>query len=152
MAWASSANAVVRNLPQRGIPAVSADQPPIPRRKPHFVRSACTTGVDFRFYSMDVSDFRDVMDVFHKHSDITHAIHLAYVMGPLVDENTSLSTRVNVLGMTHMFEAAVQRKLSRLVFTSSETVYGASQHALWRAAGDRGRFLRLRLLTRSRTP
>ena len=60
---------------------------------------------------MDVSDFRDVMAVFHKHPGITHAIHLAYVMGPLVDENTSLSTRVNILGMTHMFEAAVQRKL-----------------------------------------
>ena len=76
---------------------------------------------------MDVSDFRDVMSVFHKHPDISHAIHLAYVMGPLVDENTSLSTRVNILGMTHMFEAAVHRKFARLVFTSSETVYGPSQ-------------------------
>jgi nucleoside-diphosphate-sugar epimerase len=54
-------------------------------------------------------------------------------MGPLVDENTSLSTRVNVVGMTHMFEAAVQRKLARVVFTSSETVYGPSQ----KAYGDR---------------
>jgi nucleoside-diphosphate-sugar epimerase len=76
---------------------------------------------------MDVSDFRDVMAVFHKHPDITHTIHLAYVMGPLVDENTSLSTRVNILGMTHMFEAAVHHKLARLVFTSSETVSGPSQ-------------------------
>jgi UDP-glucose 4-epimerase len=48
-------------------------------------------------------------------------------MGPLVDENTALSTRVNILGMTHMFEAAVHRKLARLVFTSSETVHGPSQ-------------------------
>jgi nucleoside-diphosphate-sugar epimerase len=67
------------------------------------------------------------MKVFHKHPDITHAIHLAYVMGPLVDENTALSTRVNILGMTHMFEAALHRKLVRLVFTSSETVHGPSQ-------------------------
>ena len=28
---------VVRNLLQRGIPAVTADHTPIPRRKPHFV-------------------------------------------------------------------------------------------------------------------
>jgi len=34
---------------------------------------------------------------------------------------------VNVVGMTHLFEAAVQKKLHRLVFTSSETVYGPSQ-------------------------
>jgi nucleoside-diphosphate-sugar epimerase len=73
------------------------------------------------------------MAVFHNHPGITHTIHLAYVMGPLVDENTSLSTRVNVLGMTHMFEMAVHHKLSRLVFTSSETVSGPSQQAY----GDR---------------
>ena len=76
---------------------------------------------------MDVSDFRDVMAVFQKHPDVSHAIHLAYVMGPLVDDNPSLSTRVNILGMTNMFEATVHRKLARLVFTSSETVYGPSQ-------------------------
>jgi nucleoside-diphosphate-sugar epimerase len=91
------------------------------------------TGATFDSVLMDVSDFRDVMAVFHKHPDITHTIHLAYVMGPLVDENTSLSTRVNILGMTHMFEATVHHKLSRLVFTSSETVSGPSQHVY----GDR---------------
>ena len=89
--------------------------------------------IEFDAVAMDVSDFRDVMAVFHKHPDITHAIHLAYVMGPLVDENTSLSTRVNILGMTHMFEAAVHRKFARLVFTSSETVYGPTQNSY----GDR---------------
>jgi len=34
---------------------------------------------------------------------------------------------VNVLGMINLFEAAVHRKLRRLVFTSSQTYYGASQ-------------------------
>src|SRR5205814_9560568 len=85
------------------------------------------TGTMVDFIPTDVSDFRDVMAAFHRHPGITHAIHLAYVMGPLVDDNISLSTRVNILGMTHMFEAAVQHKLSRLVFTSSETVAGPSQ-------------------------
>lgn len=118
---------VVRNLLERGISAVSADHTPDAEALTAFRASAATTGVEFDSMPMDVSDFRDVMNVFQKHSDITHAIHLAYVMGPLVDENTSLSTRVNVLGMTHMFEAAAQHKLSRLVFTSSETVYGGSQ-------------------------
>ena len=94
---------------------------------------AARTGATFDSVLIDVSDFRDVLAVFHKHPDITHTIHLAYVMGPLVDENTSLSTRVNILGMTHMFEAAVYHKLRRLLFTSSETVAGPSQHAY----GDR---------------
>jgi len=118
---------VVRNLLQRGIPSVSADRVADGEAIAALSDAADCTNTRFDALPMDVSDFRDVTSVFHKHPDITHAIHLAYVMGPLVDENTSLSTRVNILGMTNMFEAAVHRKLARLVFTSSETVYGPSQ-------------------------
>src|ERR1700723_4053206 len=118
---------VVPNLLERGIPSVAADQSANTEAQARLRAVASRAGATFDSVSMDVSDFRDVLAVFHKHPDITHAIHLAYVMGPLVDENTSLSTRVNILGMTHMFEAAVHRKLVRLVFTSSETVHGPSQ-------------------------
>lgn len=118
---------VVRNLLARKIPVVAADQSADQRALAIFSSLAESTGAGFDSVPMDVGDFRDVMNVFHKHPDITHTIHLAYVMGPLVDENTALSTRVNILGMTHMFEAAVHRKLARLVFTSSETVHGPSQ-------------------------
>ena len=118
---------VVRNLLARKIPVVAADQSADQRALAIFTSLGQSTGAGFDSVPMDVGDFRDVMNVFHKHPDITHTIHLAYVMGPLVDENTALSTRVNILGMTHMFEAAVHRKLARLVFTSSETVHGPSQ-------------------------
>jgi UDP-glucose 4-epimerase len=118
---------VVRNLLARQIPVVAADQAADQGALAIFTRLAQSTGASFDSLPMDVGDFRDVMNVFHKHPGITHAIHLAYVMGPLVDENTALSTRVNILGMTHMFEAALHRRLARLVFTSSETVHGPSQ-------------------------
>jgi nucleoside-diphosphate-sugar epimerase len=118
---------VVRNLLSRKIPVVAADQSADQRACAIFTSHAESTGASFDSVPMDVGDFRDVMNVFHKHPDITHTIHLAYVMGSLVDENTALSTRVNILGMTHMFEAAVHHKLARLVFTSSETVHGPSQ-------------------------
>jgi nucleoside-diphosphate-sugar epimerase len=118
---------VVRNLLDRKIPVIAADQSADPQALATFSNLAGSTGASFDSLPMDVGDFRDVMNVFYKHPDITHAIHLAYVMGPLVDENTALSTRVNILGMTHMFEAAVQCRLARLVFTSSETVHGPSQ-------------------------
>jgi UDP-glucose 4-epimerase len=117
----------VRNLLQRGIPSVIADQSTDVEAVSSLQKMANRTGATLDSVPMDVSDFRDVMGVFHMHPGITHTIHLAYVMGPLVDQNTSLSTRVNILGMTHMFEAAVHHKLSRLVFTSSETVAGPSQ-------------------------
>src|SRR5579863_9687708 len=118
---------VVRNLLARQIPVVAADQSADPQALGMVSDLAASSGASFETLPMDVGDFRDVMNVFHKHPDITHAIHLAYVMGPLVDENTALSTRVNILGMTHMFEAALHRRLARLVFTSSETVHGPSQ-------------------------
>ncbi|MFY9803147.1 MAG: NAD(P)-dependent oxidoreductase [Candidatus Acidiferrales bacterium] len=119
--------AVVRNLLARGIPTVAADQSADAAVLASLQDAADRTGTTFASTPLDVSEFRDVMAVFHNHPGITHTIHLAYVMGPLVDENTSLSTRVNILGMTHMFEAAVLHKLTRLVFTSSETVSGPSQ-------------------------
>jgi len=124
---------VVRNLLERGISSVAADRSADAEAVASLRTMAGRTGATFDSVLMDVGDFRDVMAVFHKHPNLTHTIHLAYVMGPLVDENTSLSTRVNILGMTHMFEATVHNKLSRLVFTSSETVSGPSQ----RAYGDR---------------
>jgi nucleoside-diphosphate-sugar epimerase len=116
---------VVRNLLARGIPTVSADCSADSEAVADLRASANIT--EFDAVSMDVSDFREVMAVLRKHPDVSHAIHLAYVVGPAVDENTSLSTRVNILGMTNIFEAAVHQRLARLVFTSSETIYGPSQ-------------------------
>jgi UDP-glucose 4-epimerase len=48
-------------------------------------------------------------------------------MSAEVEHDPPLGVKVNVLGMTHMFEAAIRHKLARLVFASSETVYGGSQ-------------------------
>ena len=92
---------VVRSLLGRGIPTVSADDSPNAEAIAD-LHAAAGSAAEFDAVTMDVSDFRDVMAVFQKHPEVSHAIHLAYVMGPLVDENTSLSTRVNVLGMTNM--------------------------------------------------
>jgi len=116
---------VVRNLLARGIPTVSADCSADSEAVADL--RALANSTEFDAVSMDVSDFREVMAVLRKHPDVSHAIHLAYVVGPAVDENTSLSTRVNILGMTNIFEAAVHQRLARLVFTSSETIYGPSQ-------------------------
>jgi UDP-glucose 4-epimerase len=124
---------VLRNLLDRGIPTVSADHTTDADAVADLRSVANRAKSEFDAVPVDVSDFRGIMDIFQKHPGISHAIHLAYVMGPLVDENSSLSTRVNILGMTNMFEVAAQRKLARLVFTSSETVYGPTQ----KAYGDR---------------
>ncbi len=110
---------VVRNLLQRKIPVVAGELNPdsgILARLP---------GAELA--TLDVSDANSVKAVFQKHPDITHAIHLAYLMSAEVEANPHLGASVNVLGMINLFDAAVRQKLARLVFTSSETYYGASQ-------------------------
>jgi nucleoside-diphosphate-sugar epimerase len=79
------------------------------------------------FVPLDVSASTSVDDVFKQHPDLTHVIHLAYLMSAEVEANPPLGAGVNVMGMIHLFEVAARKKLARLVFASSETVYGGSQ-------------------------
>ncbi len=109
---------VVRNLQARGIATVVADVS---------VNAESTKGDGLAKERVDVADARSVEAVFEHHTDITHCIHLAYLMSAEVEANPALGVNVNVLGMVNMFEAAVRRRLTRLVFTSSETIYGAAQ-------------------------
>ncbi len=129
---------VVKNLLRRGIPVAVADWNMDPEVLPQLrsfsheepdAASEATSPVrsDLAFLPVDISNFHDVLSIFQKHPEITHAIHLAYLMGAACEENPHLGVQVNVLGMTNLFEAAVWHKLDRLIFTSSETYYGASQ-------------------------
>src|SRR5450755_388000 len=115
---------VVANLAARGIPAVVADWNLDTQVRDRLQRQS---GDLVSFVNCDISEYHDVAGIFRPHPDITHAIHLAYLMSAEVEANPHLGTRVNVLGMVNMFESALQQRLERLVFTSSETVYGASQ-------------------------
>jgi UDP-glucose 4-epimerase len=121
---------VARNLLGRGVPVVVVDWSidPSVRHRLNAERDGLAT-----FVECDVSESRDLVRIFDAHPDITHAIHLAYVMSAEVEADPPLGVRVNVLGMANMFESALKHGLQRLVFTSSETVYGASQ----RVYGDR---------------
>ena len=115
---------VARNLLARGIPVVVADwsvETPVRERLER------EGGDLLHFATCDVSEYSDLARCFRQHPDITHAIHLAYLMSAEVEANPHLGARVNVLGMLNLFEAAVNQRLQRLVFASSETVYGASQ-------------------------
>jgi nucleoside-diphosphate-sugar epimerase len=117
---------VVRNILARGIPVVIADWSVDLQLRERLERES---GALVRVVPCDVAEFSDVARVFRLHPDITHAIHLAYLMSAEVEANPHLGARVNILGMVNLFEAAVNQRLDRLVFTSSETVYGASQGA-----------------------
>ena len=110
---------VAQNLLRRGIPVVVGEL--------HEDAAVKTKLPGAEFVPLDVSDTNSVKVVFQKHPDITHTIHLAYLMSAEVEANPHLGASVNILGMINLFDAAVRQKLARLVFTSSETYYGASQ-------------------------
>ena len=116
---------VVANLLARGIPVVVLDFPADPETVTRLRTLA--GGTPLEFVTANVGEFQEVMGVLHAHRDITHVVHLAYLMSAECEANPHLATRVNVVGMVNMFEAVLQRGLKRLVFTSSETYYGARQ-------------------------
>lgn len=110
---------VVRNLLARGIPVVVGEPAPD--------AEVAATLAGAELVDLDVADAATVEAAFAAHPGITHCIHLAYLMNPAIEADLTLGVGVNALGMVNMFEATARHGLARLVFTSSETVYGASQ-------------------------
>ena len=117
---------VVARLLQERIPTVAADVRLDPEVKAKLERTR-PEGADLTYSTLDVSDARQVADMFEKHPDITHCMHLAYLMSAEVEADQRRGAEVNIVGMANMFDAAARQQLRRLVFASSETVYGASQ-------------------------
>jgi nucleoside-diphosphate-sugar epimerase len=117
---------VVARLLRERIPTVAADVRLDPEVKAKLEHTR-TGDADLAYCTLDVSDARQVADVFEQHPDITHCVHLAYLMSAEVEADQRRGAEVNVVGMANMFDEAARRRLQRLVFASSETVYGASQ-------------------------
>jgi len=57
---------------------------------------------------------------------ITHIIACGYQMSNLIDKNPVKGAEINIVGMTKLFQAVVDFQLKRLVFPSSQSVYGTS--------------------------
>jgi UDP-glucose 4-epimerase len=77
----------------------------------------------FHFIRGDVSQLEDILNAMKIYA-IDRLVNWAFVMGAAVNTNPRLSTRVNALGMCNAFEAARLMGVSRVVYASSETVYG----------------------------
>lgn len=78
----------------------------------------------FHYVRGNVTEFEDILDTM-KQYDINKVINWAFIMiggGAIVDPR--LTTKVNVLGMSNAFEAAKTMGADRVIYASSETVYG----------------------------
>ncbi len=99
----------------------------------HVVRVDCAadkSGMDV--VPCDVSDPDQVSAIFRDVRPVDRVIHLAYLMGAESEADPPLAMRVNALGTANIFEAACQAGVRRLIFLSSESVYGPQS-----AYGDR---------------
>jgi UDP-glucose 4-epimerase len=91
--------------------------------KDWFVKSVQRYADKFAFVRGDVSQIEDILNAMKRYS-IDKLVNWAFVMGAAVNNDPRLSTRVNALGMCNAFEAARLMDVKRVVFASSETVYG----------------------------
>jgi UDP-glucose 4-epimerase len=72
----------------------------------------------------DVGDRKQVAAIFDDVQPVDRVVHLAYVMGAESEADPLLAMRVNALGTANIFEAACHAGVRRVIFLSSESVYG----------------------------
>jgi nucleoside-diphosphate-sugar epimerase len=89
-----------------------------------FLKSIQKFADKFQFIRGDVSNLEDILNAMALHP-VDSLVNWAFVMGAEVNTDPRLSTRVNALGMCNSFEAARLMGVKRVVYASSETVYGS---------------------------
>ena len=77
----------------------------------------------FRFVRGDVSELEYILDIMKTYS-INRLVNLAFLLPGVVEANPRESVKINQLGMCNAFEAARLLGVSRVVYASSEGVYG----------------------------
>ena len=77
----------------------------------------------FQFVRGDVSQLEDLLSPMKQYA-IERVINWAFIMATELQGEPRLLTKVNIMGMSNAFEAAKIMNVKRVVYASSETVYG----------------------------
>jgi nucleoside-diphosphate-sugar epimerase len=91
--------------------------------KEWFIKSIEKYASRFHFVRGDVSQIEDILDVMRTFS-IDKVVNWAFLLGDAVNISPRNTVKINVLGMSNTFEAARILGLSRVIYASSETLYG----------------------------
>ena len=78
------------------------------------------------FEQLDITNFENLENIFSSYT-IDSVINLAYGIGAICEEQPLLASKINIVGTTSVFDMVVKHNIRRLVFASSETVYGEKQ-------------------------
>jgi nucleoside-diphosphate-sugar epimerase len=99
---------------------VSLDMVPPPD---WFMKTMEKHAAKFHYYRGNVTDMDDILNAMKRYK-IDRLINWAFIMVTELQGEPRLVTKVNVLGMSNAFEAAKIMGIKRVVYASSETVYG----------------------------
>jgi nucleoside-diphosphate-sugar epimerase len=92
--------------------------------KEWFMKTIEKNAKKFHFVQGNVAEIEDILNAMKKYA-IDRVINWAFIMvGANAPVDPRLVTKVNVLGMSNSFEAAKIMGVKRIVYASSETVYG----------------------------
>ncbi len=80
-------------------------------------------GDKFKYYNGSVSELEDILNVIRLY-DIDKLVNWAFLLPGDVEKNPRLSLKINELGMCNAFEAARLTGINRVIYASSEGVYG----------------------------
>ena len=119
---------VVLQLLKRDISVIIADLD-IDKNRSRLEQNINKIGKDknlIQYEKLDVTNYQNVEKIFQDYN-FDSVINLAYGIGAICEENPLLASRINIVGTTTIFEMIVKYQIRRLVFASSETVYGANQ-------------------------
>jgi len=119
---------VVLQLAKRNLKIVAADLD-MGENKNKLEEKYILSGYDstlLKFEKLDITNVHNIESIFEKYN-FDSVINLAYGIGIICEDNPLLASKINIVGTTSIFEMIVKYKIRRLVFASSETVYGSSQ-------------------------
>ena len=86
-------------------------------------KNISTKGLELR--ELDISSKENLKSVFDNYQ-FTNIIACGYQMSNLIDNNPIKGSEVNIVGMTNLFQAVLDYKINRMVFPSSQSVYGTT--------------------------
>ena len=118
---------VVNQLLNKGVKVVSTDIDIKNNKDPfeYYLNQKNTKTNNLELCELDISS-KDAIQKIISDNKISHIIACGYQMSNLIDSNPVKGAEINIVGMTNLFQSVVDFKLKRLVFPSSQSVYGTT--------------------------